>query len=305
MTELEDVFGEDFASHVQERTAERRQERNRVTDEQKAEIAHLCVNEGKFEEGDPQFNYTTDNGITHTVMLAQVPDPENSEVWEHLSEPWEGAAKLPLEYLGQWYWSVFPDKQDVADLEQGEDLVVVGSIEESEGDNGEVYYNIYPVRGVLQLDDLQQLADAYTGDNDFEQTEEETDTTEDDASEDSSSDGLAFDSDSSSSDSTGLDGLMEDGDEETEEDEEEEEVVPYEDIAHTVEELSDDQDEDEEPQVFEIERDTPELERVTEVVCTKLGIENNEAAEEIVIDVIEEHREDEDDDEDEETTQLF
>lgn len=321
MTDLEDVFGDEFAQHVQERTAKRREERNRLTEEQMAEVASLAINEGKFEDGDPRFTYTTDNGITHNVMLVQVPDPDNGEVWEHLSEPWDGAAKLPLDYLGEWYWSVFPDKKDVQKLEQGMYAIVTGGIEESEGEGGEVYYSIYPVRGILTLDEAKEYAqmgdisEEFGGDeedteedvfddSDDEQEEEET-TTEDESSDD---DMFSSDDDSSSSGGGGLDGLVGDDDDDTDEsgsDDEDEPAVPYEEIANTVEALADDQDPDEEPRVYEIEEDSPNHRKLTTVVCNRLDIDNEEAAAEVVIDVIQEHRDDEEEEEEDETNKLF
>jgi len=263
MTDPEDVFGEEFVQHVQERTAERRQERNQLTEEQLAKVAHLAVNEGKFEEGDPQFTFTTTNGITHNVLYAELPDPDGGEVWEHLSEPWDGAARVPLEYLGQWYWSTFPNKKDVANLKQGDTFIVVGSVDTSEGDDGEKYYNIYPVRATLQLDEAQEMAEAYDGDGDFnvedtdddfsdddkavatetetkevqeepepevEAQDEDSDTDDTVATENGSSDdsgGLTFDNDSSDSSSGGgLDGLVDDDEEEDESASEDEEPEP-------------------------------------------------------------------------------
>lgn len=318
MSDLEDVFGEDFAKHVSQRTAERRQERNRLTEKQMAKVAHLAVNEGKFEDGDPQFTFTTENGITHSVMLVQVPDPDNSEVWDHLSEPWDGAARLPLEYLGQWYWSTFPEKKDVAKLEQGDHAIVAGSIDESEGENGEIYYNIYPVRGVLTLEEAQDYAsrslsdfeddeDEGTSDDDFISTDDDDVEEEEDDDSASDDDGLAFDSDDSGG-SGGLDDLMDDGDDEDEEEEPEPAVqsasVPYEDIAAMVEKLSENQDPDEEPQVFEIQEGSEHHQRLTTVVCNNLQLSEEEAVAEVIMDVIEGHREDEED-EDDETELLF
>jgi len=328
--ELEDVFGEDFAKGIRERTAERRQERNRVTEEQMKKICSMAINDNKFDpsEGDPMFSFTTENGITHQILLVQVPDPQSGEVWEHLEEPWEGAARLPLEYLGEWYWSTFPEKRDVTELSQGDWAVVVGDIEENEGDDGQVYRNIYPVRGVATLPQAKSYAeealeeggfgapdeeDADTG-TDFSDSEEESieeEVTEDaphaeeedeeDDEDDSSSGGLSFSSgDSDSSGGGGLGSMIDEGDDEEEEEEvseEEEQPVPYEEIAETVEMLSDKQDDDEEPQVYEIEEGTASHERFTQLVCKRLGLDNEQATAEVIMDVIEEHRDDEEEEE--------
>lgn len=341
--ELEEVFGEDFAQGMKERVAERREERNRVTEEQMREICSLAINDGKFDpnEGDPTFSYTTDNGITHQVLLMQVPDPENSEVWEHLSEPWDGAARLPLDYLGEWYWSTFPDKKDVADLSQGDWVVVVGAIDKNEGDDGQVYKSIYPVRGIVHLSEAKNYAqealeqEGFTSDEEEEETEDEfafddsddeeeeseaeasaeeaeevveesqelvgeTEEAAEEATEEETGGGLDFSGGGSSDEtSSGLGSML--GEEEEEEDEEDEEPsVPYEDIAEVVEKLAEKQDDDEEPQVFEIEENSPHHKRLTKVVCDRLEIEDEEAAAEVVIDVIRGNRSEEEEEEEEE-----
>lgn len=321
MSELEDVFGEEFAQHVQEKTAERRQERNRLTEEQMAEVAHLAINEGKFEEGDPQFTYTTDNGITHNILLMQVPDPENGEVWEHLGEPWDGAARLPLDYLGEWYWCTFPDKKDVADLSQGDYAIIAGSIEENEGDDGQIYKSVYPVRGMLLLNKAKDYAEKYDGDADFEEGEDPDDDFADASDEDESSEeeedessdsdaGLDFDSDDGdSSGGGGLDGLMEDNaeddEEETEDTSDDSSPVPYEDIAAQVEELAENQDPSESPQVMEIEEGSEHLTRLSAVVANQLDLDDEDAVQEVVIDVIQGHGDNDEEEEEDETNQLF
>ena len=338
MSDLEDVFGEDFADHVKQRTAERRQERNRITKEQLKDICSRAINEGEFsaDKGDPRFTYTTENGITHEVLLMQVPDPEGREIWQHLSEPWDGAARLPLDYLGQWYWSVFPEKKDVSKVSQGDHVIVAGDVSEDEGDNGEVYYNVYPVRGIATLDKAKEYADevieegGFSDDNEPEvedvtsESSSEPDTTpeteppeqeqqeqeeveESDSSDDN--DELSFDSSSSSSSSStgGLKGMLE---EENGGDVDDGiENVPYEDVAHVVERLAEKQDEDEEPHVYEIEEGSMHHQRLTQVVINQIDELDNDMEDdvkEVVIDVIKGHRDVEDEEEEEdETGQLF
>lgn len=323
MTDLSDAFGDDFAQHIKERTAERRQERNRVTEEQMKDICSMAINDGKFEEGDPQFTYTTDNGVDHTVMLVQLPDPDGKEVWSYLSEPWDGAARIPLEYLSEWYWSTFPDKKDLAKIEQGDWAIVAGSIEENEGDDGDTYRNIYPVAGLATLDEAKEYAKAALEDDGFADSEEEeeedqdevfsggsSDDEEEEQEEDQESEEPQEEEDdddsSSSSSGGGLGGLMDDVNSDDEE-EDEEEPVPYEDIAEVVETLAEEQGEDEEPKVWEIEEGSEFHDKLTEVVSVKLDLENEDGVKDVVIDVIEGHREEEEEEEEEDSTsnQLF
>ena len=354
MTELEDVFGEEFAQDIKQKAAERRQERNRVTEEQMMKICSLAINEGKFDpkEGDPMFSYTTDNGITHQTLLMQVPDPQGSEVWEHLSEPWEGAARLPLEYLGEWFWCTFPDKEELKKLDQGEYCIVVGSIEENENDSGEVFRNVYPVRGVATLDEAKEYAEQILGQAGFtEDVEEEEDTeeaeekedesdidafsgataemtpsaesdddeeTDDTSDEDSSSSGgLNFDAatdddTSSSSDDDGGGGLQSMlGGDNDEEEEEEDDDLPRDAIEEAIRVISDDQDDDEEPQVYEVERGSAYHQRLTTVIRNRVDELNQRDYEEedileVVGDILEETDPDNnEEEEDEDMNQLF
>lgn len=325
--QLENVFGEEFASQVRERTAERRQERNRLTEEQMMQVCSMAINENKFDpdEGDPMFSFVSDNGMTHSILLMQVPDPQGGEVWEHLEEPWEGAARLPLEYLGEWYWCTFPDKQDVAKLNQGDYVIIAGSIEENEGDDGQVYKNVYPVRGCVTLSEAKEMAEK-AKETEFSSSEDETEeetaeteekTEEEDDAESSkpdmfSSDDDDDDDDGSSSSSSGggggLSSLIDNGDEDEEEEEAEEDTsVPYDDIAAMVEQISDEQDEDEEPQVYEIEEGSQQHQRLSEIIVENLdGMSEDQLEDvaEVVMDVIEGHQEDEEE-EDSKTDMIF
>lgn len=340
--ELEDVFGEDLASQVRQKTAERRQERNRLTDQQLAKIAVEAVNNNKFKGGDPMFQYTTENNVSHTVLLMQVPELNNGTVWEYLSEPWEGAASLPLDYLGEWMRCTFPEKNDLKKIDAGDWVMVVGEIDEYEKDNGEIVESVYPVRGILTLDEVKEYAQQALQDEGFSPSEEEEEPEpepeqeeeaepekeeeespepteaepveesepEEEPEEESSSDASSSkpdwmdddesSSDSSSSSGSGLDGLMEESGatEEEESEEEEQPPVPYDDIANLVEELG-----DQEPKVWEVTEGDDRLDRLVEVVTTKLDLDNEEATREVIIEVIEEHNGD--DEEEEEMDKLF
>ena len=378
MTELEDVFGEEFAEDIKQQAAKRREERNRVTQEQMMKICSLAINEGKFdpEDGDPMFTYTTENGLTHQVLLMQVPDPQGSEVWEHLAEPWEGAARLPIEYLGEWYWCTFPDKEQLKKLDQGQYCIVVGSIEENQNDSGEVFKNVYPVRNVATLSEAKEYADKVLEGEGFEPTDQETeeseeeetdvddfagtaaemtpsvendtqddeeeevestteqdvqeelkqevdkadeDTEDEEESEESSPSGLQFDVDDSTSTSTsssktssgggaGLSSMIS-GDDDDEEEQEVDDDLPRDAISQTIHDIAEDQDEDEQPQVFDVELGSGHHQRLTTVVFNRVEeLSKQEHDEETVTDavgdVLEENRGDDDGD-DEDMNTLF
>jgi hypothetical protein len=282
-------------------------------------------NEFDPDEGDPMFTYTTDNGLTHNVLLMQVPDPQGREIWENLSEPWEGAARLPLDYLGEWYWSTFPQKQDVAKLSQGDWVIVVGNIDEQEGDEGEVYKNIYPVRGIATLDEAQEYAEQaeqteFSDESDeaveepeeeeeLDEVEEDAESTKPDMFGDDEEEEDDTTSSESSSESSGASGMAALVDQEVEDEGgDESEPVPYDKIAAKLEEMAEVQDDDEEPQLWEIEEGTKNHQRITQVVINQLDDLNNsdlEATGEVVIDVVEGHRSQDDEEEEDDDAKLF
>lgn len=269
---LSDTFGEDFAEQVQEKIQERRAERERVSEENLRTISHLARNEEKFKDGDPQFQYTTDEGITHTALLMQLAEPRNGSVWNEVNRLDSGAISLPLNYLDEWVWSIFNEEQMARKMEEGEWYLVVGNLTTWEPDDGPPQDQLSPVRAVLSMDEVQELADEYieeeegfTGDQDQEEEEAEPEpepepeqeTEEEDDTEEEESD----------SDSGGIfDG--EDGDDEEEEEEDDEEPaasVTYTEVANIVEGLAEEEDE-----MWELHADHDELQTVAMVVMDKL-----------------------------------
>lgn len=315
--ELTEVFGEEFADHIRQKTAERREERNRLGEEEIKKVCARAINEEEFKEGEPMFKHVSDNRRTHTIMLVQVPDPNGSEVWEYLSEPWDGAANLPLDYLGEWHWATFPDKQDVANINQGDYLIVAGDIDEQESDDGsDTTKTISPVRACVPLGDAQEYAqDAKNGDfgqaSSNQEDEEDGEEVEEEQTTESEEDG-----EEEVVEETGSEEEEEDDDEGgsmmfggEEEEEQSEDPVDYDKIAAMVEQLSEDQDEDDEPQVFEIEEGSSHHKRLTQVVIKRsddLEEEDLESVGEVVIDVIQNHEvEDEEEEEDDDDGGLF
>lgn len=344
MTSLEETFGEDFAEQYQQQIAEKREERNSITEEQLGKMCALAIVEDKFHDGEPTFQYNTENGVTHDVILVEAPEPRGDKtLWDYLEEPWDGAARLPMSYLGDWHNCTFPDAEDVKKIEQGEHYIIVGSWDEWENDDGDVYTNISPVRGIASLEEANEWAKKYLGDEGFDVSEESEDE-ETEESDDGGFEGFGSSDDDEeeeeeeeeeeSSDPFGDVGGSDDEDEEesdddsdssggsigggltdlagdTEEDEEEEEEeeddsVTYGEVSNFVEKLAEDQDEDEEPQIFEIEEGDDELDRLVEIVAGNFEGLEKESVREITIETIEHHREDDDDDDgDELSDQLF
>lgn len=322
MTNLEDAFGEEFAQGVQDTIQEKRRERNQVTEEQKAHIARQAINEGRFSEENPRFQFTTDNNITHNVLLMQVPEMQNRTVWEFLEEPWEGAARLPLDYLGEWMSCTFPDKNDVKQLDAGDWYIIIGGIDTYTTEDGEEGESVYPVRGLLSLEQAKEYAEEGLEEEGFPAAEDEEDTTsedlvpdeEDEAEEEpdeSTDEGVQGPGDVLGGDDEEEDDEPEDEEEdddegsifdssseEDEDEEEEEEQAPYHQVEEEVEKLA-----DKEPEVWEIDEDDGRMNRLVEVVMKKTGFEDEDAVRSKVVRVINKHQEEEE--ESTEKEQLF
>lgn len=321
--ELSEVFGEDLAESVRSKRAQRQQERNSVSDDQMAAICAKAINDGMFhsDEGDPQFSYKTESGITHVVRLMQVPEPNNGTVWEYLQEPWEGAASLPFDYIGEWQRCTFPDKEDLKKVSMGDWCIVVGRIDTYERDDGSMAESML-VRGVATLTEAQEYAKKYLEQEGFdpesdddievpsgssEEEEEDKDLAEELAGDEAEPEPEpepepkeAEPEPEEEDDDDELGGFLDEDDEEEDEEEEEEVPVPYDDIANLVEQLG-----DQEEAVWEVSKGDERLKRLTEVVCNKLDLDNAEAVAEVILDVIEEHNSDDEDDDDGEFDDLF
>lgn len=274
MADLEDTFGKDFAEHVEQRTQERRQERQKLSDEAKKQIANKAINEGAFHEGDPQFEYVSENGITHNVLLMKLAEPREGSVWNMANRMDSGAISVPLDYLGQWIWSIFNDEEEARKLEEGEWYIVAGNLDTWEPDNGDPQDQFSPVRGVMSLDEARELADDAMEEGGFGSSDEDTDDAVPDSAlggEEEEQEEEDEDEDDSSSSKGGLFGSSEDDDDEEEEQEEEDEVTidaTASEVYNVVEELA-----DEEPEVWDVTPDHDDWDTFILVVCDKLGLD--------------------------------
>lgn len=161
MTDLEDTFGEEFAQNLNQKIAKRRERRYRVDDEMKDLIAHMAVNEEAFHGGEPHFTVSDEEGITHDVLLMDVPDPQSKSFFSMIRQLDSGAVTAPLNYLGEFMSTLWNDPDLVKELEPGQNYVVVGELDQWESDSGEVNDQLQPVRGAMNLEELQQRAQNY------------------------------------------------------------------------------------------------------------------------------------------------
>lgn len=282
MTGLEDTFGSDFVEDYEQKIAQRREERRSVTDEVKKEVAHLAVNENKFESGDPRFSMTTENDVEHDVYLMQLPEIEGKSIFGYVNELETGAVTCPLDYMDEWWSCLFNDPEVLKSMNPGEHYIIIGNHDTYENNKGEVKDQISPVRGVLTLEEAKEYAkERLEGDVNDSPSE---DTSEDDSEEDDSSD----------------DGFSGFGDEEEEEDDTDDSVsVDEDDVEEVIEALA-----EKEPEVWEVtEDDSDRVKKLTKVICNKLDMEFDDDAvfEEVsstALEVIDNHGEEDDEEED-------
>lgn len=305
--DLTEVFGEDLAKNVESKIAERREERNSVTDAQMKEICAMAINEGKFQDGDPQFTFTTENNVNHNVLLMQVPDPNNGTVWEYLDEPWDGAASLPLDYLGSWMNITFPDKNKLADadLDPGAWFILVGEINTYNAQDGTEKESLL-AREIVSIFDARELASGQLEDEGFAQEEEKTtqedtdpveeqepeppETEPEEVKEDETVDEAEEEDDD---DSGGLGSLL-GGNDDEEEDEEPESDVDYDEVEGVVETLA-----DKDEQVWEVDvhdASDDRSDKLTKIVAKQIEEDDVEAVRDVVGEVIESHGEDDEED---------
>lgn len=245
MGELEDTFGAEFAEKVQQRTQERRAEREKISEETARTISHLVINEEQFGEGDPMFTYSTDEGVQHDVLLMQLGDPASGSIWSQVRELESGAVSVPLDYLGQWVWSIFNDPSMARQMEEDQYYIVVGRLDEWEREDGTTQDQMAPVRGVIGLEQAKELASEALEAQGFAG---ETEEVEPEPEEEEVGGILASGSDS-----------------EEEEPEEPSLPVTYSDVANVVEHLG-----EEEEEVWEVTEDHEELDTLLTVVCGRL-----------------------------------
>lgn len=298
MADLEDTFGKDFADSIEQKIQERRSEKEKISDETKKHIANLALNEGKMHNGDPMFEYTTDEGVTHDVLLMKLAEPREGSVWNQVNHFDNGGFSIPLDYLGEWVYSIFNDESMAKKMNEGEWYLVIGNLDTWEPDDGEPQDQFSPVRGVLSMDEVKELADESMDDEGFGDGEE--DDTEEDATEADTEEQTEDDTSGESKGSVFGGG---DDEEEEEEDDDDEPAldIAVEDVNAVVESLA-----EEEEEVWEVSEGHEELDTFVMVICDRLGLsyEDDEVANEvanIALDRVEEgpaEEEEEDDDED-------
>ena len=155
MTDLADAFGEDFAEQYQKKKQKRLQERNSVSEEELRNIAEKAAS-GAMGGDEPMFQYQTENGITHDVLLMEVPELNEGTVFStYMNELESGAVSFPMDYLGEWVSCLFNNPDDVTGMKPGHQYLIVGNLDQYEY-KGEMRDQVSPVRGVISLPEVKE-----------------------------------------------------------------------------------------------------------------------------------------------------
>jgi hypothetical protein len=160
MTSLEDTFGEEFAQNFEEEIERRRRQRQEVSDEVKDKIATHILQSDSWSPEEPMEQYTTESGVTHDILLMEVPDMQDSgkSIWNYRNELDSGGVTLPLDYMGEWMSCLFNDGDSVRELTAGQQYLIIGQLDQWEDDSGDMNDQVSPVRGVMTLEELNNCA---------------------------------------------------------------------------------------------------------------------------------------------------
>lgn len=257
--DLESTFGKEFAEEYEEQVQQRRREREEVDDKSLIAIADKAINQSAFKgDKEPHFMFTTDSGIDHDVLLMSLPDPDNEPIWNRVNKLDSGAVTCPLDYMGQWMSCLFNNPDHLRKLEPGDYGIIVGKMDTWEDEESEkVYDQVSPVRGVITLEEAEELAKKSLDDSDINESEQEEipETTEDE------------DEDEEEEEDTSSSSIFSSSDDDEEEEEQSIDTPDYSDVANEVEELAVNDE-----QVWEIDEGDERLDVLAAVVASRLDL---------------------------------
>lgn len=166
MSELEEVFGDDFASEYESERQERRSKRNKVDQETVKDICYAAIQGSGFKGSEPRFRYEGD-AVPHDVLLMQAPETK-IEKFKHSFA--NGGMSLGMFHLEEIISCAFNEEMiEVIDrIEEGKHYIVIGNYEEKAETDGsgetKVYKNINPVRGIVPVSVAKKYAEEHDED---------------------------------------------------------------------------------------------------------------------------------------------
>lgn len=304
--DLSETFGDQFAEQYENEKRQRMQEREKLGEETLRDIAAKSVESDEFSGSEPHFQYKSETGITHDVLLMTLPEVNEGTVFSRFMNQLDsGAVTCPMDYMGDWMSCLFNNEEDLTGMEPSESYLVIGNLDQWENDKGEMNDQVSPVRGVISMNQVKAWASEsvnetvnddepdMSGINEPEPDEEEPE--EEEAEEESEED-----SEDEEDDSPDLSfGSSGDGDEEEEEDDDAP-LLSEKNVSTIQSELDTLTDHKEE--ILEFDEDDDRWADVTQYVMQQMGMEEEEEVFEAVksesIDhIIEEEEEDEEEDE--------
>lgn len=191
MGELGDILGDDFEEQYESETQRRREQRNRVGEEELKAICYKAVEGDGFEGEKPRFTYEGGD-VPHDVLLMETYDGDLGKFKNSFKN---GGMSVGMFHLDTLMSCAFgEDMMDIVNkIQPNTYYIVVGRYEEkTEMRDGtkETYYNVNPVRGIVPLPQAKKFAENYESSKSQSSIEEQkqdqgtSDTTETEDEED-------------------------------------------------------------------------------------------------------------------------
>jgi len=187
MGKLGDVFGDDFEDEYEQKEQQRQERMSKADKEDVMEACWHAVHGDGFDGEEPRFTFDAGE-VEYDVLLMNSPENNMDNFIYDLPDSFGASGKsLGMFHLGELFSCSFIE--DMADLivkiEEDEHYIVLGTYQENESD-GETYYNVSPVAGIVPIakakDYADKVDDQMEGSSIQEQAEEQSST--DDSSDD-------------------------------------------------------------------------------------------------------------------------
>lgn len=208
MSDLGDVFGDDFEQKYNQKEQMRQEQRRKVGKEDLMEACWHAVEGDGFDGEEPRFTFDAGE-VEYDVLLMQAPE---NNMQKFIHEFGDDGQTLGMFHLGELFSCAFLGdmKKLISKVEEGEHYIVVGSYQENPKENSsEVYYNINPVAGIAPIAQAKKYADKMDEQMQGSSIQEQAEQQSEDEQMDTSDDG---------DDDMDLDGLDDEDDKPAEED---------------------------------------------------------------------------------------
>lgn len=185
MGKLSDVFGDDFEEEYKHKENEQRERRRKVETGVLKEICWTAVEGEGFDGEEPRFSFDAGE-MEYDVLLMRSPDRDLQKFRHQLGDD---AMSMGMFHLDTLFSCAFQGDMVslIEKIEEDEYYIVVGNYQERE-DDGETYYNVNPVAGIVPIAQAKKYADEVdermTGSSIEEQAQQQSEETESTSDED-------------------------------------------------------------------------------------------------------------------------